>query len=62
MSLSTVRQARGKASGAYFEGDKDPIIPYRVSDRLYAQRTWYLVLGLAIYLGGGATLSMLHLV
>jgi len=37
----------------------DPVIPYHLSDRLYNQRTFYAVLGLWLFVGGGMVLRYL---
>ena len=35
-------------------------IPYTVGDREFNKRTYYIVLALSIYLGGGGAFMILH--
>ena len=41
--------------------DEDPILVYRLSDRLLTQRIYYMVIGLWLFVGGGMALNYLGL-
>jgi hypothetical protein len=58
-SSSPSDSSSGLSSRLYSSStDYDPILQYRLSDRLRDQRTFYLVVGLWAYLGGISVLMM----